>query len=236
MNNMSELREYLSGIEVIVFDAYGTLLDTADGSVHATAQILELRRSSLDPQAVYKKWKIYHRRIIAGLVQFRPEREIFVESLAAINRKYQIEGNPKVDVEYMFASFQQRRPFVDAVPAIRALRSYYRLFIASNSDQGPLAAHVYQFGLDVEECYSSESLQCYKPDPTFYHRLLEKLAVSPSSVLFVGDSLKEDVSGPCKAGMRAVLLDRKGKSCDSRRDCHVIESLVELCRVLVPAS
>jgi len=50
-----------------------------------------------------------------------------------------------------------------------------------------------------------------KPAPKIFRLALEKHAVDPEEALHVGDSLRDDVEGATKAGLRAVLLDRQGK-------------------------
>ena len=51
-------------------------------------------------------------------------------------------------------------------------------------------------GLTADGIFTSESLQCYKPDLLFYSRLLQQIGFPPEQVIFVGDSLTEDVEGP----------------------------------------
>ncbi len=44
-----------------------------------------------------------------------------------------------------------------------------------------------------------------KPHPGFYAAVAEALGVAPGAVLFVGDSVRDDVLGPAGAGMRTCL-------------------------------
>ncbi len=54
----------------------------------------------------------------------------------------------------------------------------------------------------------------------------DKHAVDPEEALHVGDSLREDVEGAEKAGLHAVLLDRRGTA--QRSGVQTIKSLDEL--------
>ena len=47
-----------------------------------------------------------------------------------------------------------------------------------------------------------------KPDTRIYLMLCERLGVSPSQTLYIGDHLENDIRGPLSAGMKAILYDR----------------------------
>jgi putative hydrolase of the HAD superfamily len=47
-----------------------------------------------------------------------------------------------------------------------------------------------------------------KPHPRIYRYLIERAALDPADVLFVGDTWGPDVEGPRAAGMRPVYLER----------------------------
>ncbi len=224
------LSDYVRGVEAIIFDAYGTLFDTGDGSVRATARILQFRNQSLDPSVVYREWKLHHRRLIAELDEFLPEREVFALGLAAVYAQFGIVGDPAADVQVLLDSIRARVAFADVADAIARLQMKANLSIASNTDHKPLMETISRCGLRVQGCYSSEMLRAYKPRPEFYQRLLKTIGADARRVLFVGDSVAEDVTGPELAGMKALLLDRK--SADNRRGTnglHQIRSLTELC-------
>jgi putative hydrolase of the HAD superfamily len=57
----------------------------------------------------------------------------------------------------------------------------------------------------------SASAQLEKPDPAIFRLALERAGVSASQALHVGDSLHADVYGALHAGIRPVLLDRRGR-------------------------
>jgi putative hydrolase of the HAD superfamily len=47
-----------------------------------------------------------------------------------------------------------------------------------------------------------------KPSPTIFQAALQRTKVAPGEALMVGDSVRQDVEGALRAGMRAVLLHR----------------------------
>ena len=64
-----------------------------------------------------------------------------------------------------------------------------------------------------------------KPDREIFLYALDKLRVRPEEALFVGDSVKYDYEGAEKAGLKPLLIDRKGKVSE---DVETIRSLTEV--------
>jgi len=53
-----------------------------------------------------------------------------------------------------------------------------------------------------------------KPDAEIFRRTCARMGVSASDALHVGDSLRDDFEGARAAGLRALLLDRRGEHAD----------------------
>lgn len=58
---------------------------------------------------------------------------------------------------------------------------------------------------------TAESTGLSKPEPMMFHRACERGGVSPEDAYYIGDNLKKDAIGSCKAGLRGVWLNRTGK-------------------------
>ncbi len=195
-------------ISTMIFDAYGTLIDTSDGSVCATRDILRKRGSVLEPTEVYARWKSYHKKIIATSPVFRLEESLFVEGLMRVYEEYGISGDPCEDVRLMMATLGVRKVFDDALPCVQWCRERFQVVVASNTDTVPFQRDLHRSGLAVDAWFTSESLRAYKPHREFYDRLLERLGRLPQEVVFVGDSIDADVVGPKTCGMSAIWLNR----------------------------
>ncbi|HEY2158898.1 MAG TPA: HAD family hydrolase [Isosphaeraceae bacterium] len=120
------------------------------------------------------------------------------------------------------------RTFEDVGPAVEAIRrSGLGLVIASNFD-GRLRAVIRGLpDLAGEEpgLVISSEVGVRKPHPDFYRAACDRLGLPPGRVLCVGDDLENDVLGPRRAGLRAILLDRNGRRPDG---VPCIERLTEL--------
>ena len=77
-----------------------------------------------------------------------------------------------------------------------------------------------------------------KPHPSIFETALERVDVDAPNAVMVGDSIRQDVEGALRAGMRAVLLHRGERrhpmqSELARRGIPVIRSLTELPNLVI---
>jgi len=87
-------------------------------------------------------------------------------------------------------------------------------------------------GVNVDKVYTSESLMCYKPSEQFYKIILNENSLINDEVLFVGDSLIDDVFGPSKINIKTCWLNRnKYAKRTITPDCE-IHSLIELTHII----
>ncbi|MBM3772721.1 MAG: HAD family hydrolase [Acidimicrobiia bacterium] len=84
-----------------------------------------------------------------------------------------------------------------------------RVGLVSNSHRS-LASFESHFALDglIAASVSSSEHGMMKPHPSIFRAVLDRMAVAPSDALMVGDSIRHDVEGALRTGMRAVLLHR----------------------------
>ena len=200
-------------MKAILFDVYGTLISTGNGSVTAAGEILRKNGCGIDPAAFYAEWKKLHKTHMREK-SFVPEREIFLADLRALYTQYSIRGNAAEDVQIMLRSLYDRRAFPETAAVIQELRGKYELIIASNTDTEPMLKNFAVNGLHFDRVFTSEDLRCYKPEAAFYEKILKETGYTAEEVVFVGDSAEEDILSPKRLGMRTVLIDRKGTGAD----------------------
>ena len=194
-------------IKGIIFDSYGTLINTGGGSIQAVQRILEKNKKDVDAKIFYKKWKYYHKKHIDSLKYFAVEEDIFLMDLILLYKEYEINGNPENDVKIMLDTLGKRNSFPETNVVLNALRPNYQLFIGSNSDDIPLRTDIERNGIEVNKVFTSESLKVYKPKKEFYLFILDEIKMRYDEVLFVGDSLTDDVLGPATLGIKTIWLN-----------------------------
>ncbi|MCS7210781.1 MAG: HAD family hydrolase, partial [Chloroherpetonaceae bacterium] len=157
---------------------------------------------------------------------------IFFETLlTALDLPFELSPDRSTFVQEVILAEHQRSnlwryllPDTEAV--LKALQPTYRLAMISNSD-GRAEALTITHGLRpyLEFVLDSHYVGVEKPDAKIFLLAAEKLGLSPSECVYVGDIYAIDVLGARAAGMNAILLDRTKKM---RTDCLVISTLSEL--------
>lgn len=220
-------------IKAIIFDAFGTLISTGNGSVEATAKILKLNnRTDIDPKEFYSLWKKTHRENINQSKEFVTESDSFTVTLDKAYSHYKIDGNAESDIKIMLGTFGKRFLYNETKAVIDRLKEKYIVCIGSNTDTEPLSENLERNGLSVDRIYTSESLKCYKPDKRFYEAILTDLDLKPNEILFVGDSLIDDVFGPQQIGIKACHVNRRNEKSNIIKPAYEVKSLNELIDIL----
>ena len=108
-----------------------------------------------------------------------------------------------------------------------------RLAVVSNFD-GRLAPLIDALGVGhmVDAVVHSSSAGSAKPDSGIFRIALARLGVEPAGALHAGDEPLEDVEGARRAGMRALLVDRRRRARALPSGVPVLPSLAELPAVI----
>jgi len=219
-------------IKHIIFDCFGTLIDTGTGSRDAVKSILASVESDADCSEFYKDWKSIKKEMMKSK-SFQTEKKLFELSLSDTFKKYNIIADASKEVEPMIKSlFGERHAFPDVEDTLQMLdEAGVEYAIGSTTDTDSLQYFLEQNSLTFSHIYTSEDMKVYKPDKMFYERILELSGWDKDECLFVGDNIVDDVMGPKSIGMKAVLLDRKETFEETGADIkpdYVIHSLKEL--------
>lgn len=216
-------------IKYIFFDAYGTLISTGTGSVDATRKILKDKNKNITPEEFYSKWKLLHRKHIDNLTSFCNEESIFQLDLKELYKIYNIDGDYKKDVSFMLETLGKRKAFEEVTDVLNELSKSYTLCIASTTDDIPLFSDLRNNDINIKNIFTSESMQVYKPKSEFYRKILSAVNADADEVLFVDDSLTDDVLGPQKVGIKTCWINRKGTNLNYNiKPDYIINNLKEL--------
>lgn len=225
----------------IAFDAVGTLL-FADPPVHlAYYRIGKKHGSAARPDEVLHRFRsAFARRteVAAGDLDTAVAEGAPMSGGGGEERERQFWRTVVADVlpdvrdaeacfEELFAHFAQPgawQCFADVEETLQeARRRGLRLAIASNFDA---RLHALCDGHPpltmIERRLISSEVGARKPQAEFYRALLAACGCAPEELLFVGDDPENDVDAPARLGIRAVHLDRTGKTPGAMR------SLVDL--------
>ena len=199
-------------IKHIIFDCFGTLIDTGSTSVNAAQRILSDVGSSVDARTFYADWKAIKRKMMYE-PYFRSEKKLYEESLSEAFKKYGINADAAAQVKPMIDSlFSVRICFPEVRDTLQSIAARgIDIAIGSTTDNDSLMHYLRFNNMHMEHIFTSEDMQVYKPAKQFYQTILDKSGWAAQDCLFVGDSYEDDVMGAKSVGIKAVLIDRKDR-------------------------
>jgi len=141
------------------------------------------------------------------------------------------------EVYFEWAACQHFELYEDVPDVLRELAAAgVRIGLISNSHRC-LASFQSHFDLQglISATVSSSEHGFMKPHPSIFSAALQLVNVEAAEAVMVGDSMRQDVEGAIRAGMRAVLLRRGDTPTTSAADLGVpvIRSLRELPNLVI---
>lgn len=201
------------GVEALVFDYYGTVVDMQAGLTVAIAPYLAGQGYSGDAGRVVTWWRRTHfeSSMIDALLHrgHTPYREIGRRALALTLER---AGVPHTDAEVsrLVSEIERLQPFPDVPDALVRLSGAYRLAVLSNGDPDMLERGVALAGLHFERSISAAEAGSFKPDSVTYHTAAALLGLEEQRILFVAGHAFDCIgAGAC--GMRTAFVNRRGR-------------------------
>ena len=212
-------------MQAVIFDAFGTLFDVGTGGSAKKTVISNIRSCGkyVDEEKFADEWKAFYIANTSENSVFRTEREIFASRIEMFYSRYGIDRNAVADSDLIICGAYERKAFPEVGEVIESLRKKYKVFIASNTDNDVLDEVMTRNNINVDKVYTSENLKCYKPNPNFFRQILDDSGFAPQEILFVGDSVRDDIIGPRSAGIKSVLVCRSGVPENAGQDYTVAD-------------
>jgi putative hydrolase of the HAD superfamily len=218
----------------VLLDSFGTLVSMEPPAPRMRAALARVGVEVSEERAD-QAFRAEIRYYLAHHVEGSDERSLSAlrDSCADVLRH--ALGHPELDLAAARAAMLDAirfQPFPDSAPALRELRSRgLKLVVASNWDCS-LPDVLERAGLAslVDGVVASAVVGADKPAPAVFEAALAVAGCAPDRAVHVGDSIEKDVAGAEAAGIRAVLIDRDGRS--AHGGGAVIASLAELPRVI----
>jgi len=127
------------------------------------------------------------------------------------------------------------KAYDDAEQTLKNLRRMgYSLIIISNvSSERNLKTYLGKAKLNgyFDALFASGSMGVEKPNPQIFHQAAKEMNVPCQAMIHVGDSYEIDYLGAESAGIRGILIDRKGNY--RNKECIRISNLTQLLKLLI---
>lgn len=230
----------LAGVQSLMFDFYGTVVDMQGGLTEAVAPYLRSKDYTANPPSRLVTWwrrNHFENSMIDALLHrnHTPYREIGRQSVHYTLDRAGIEHTDE-EVRTLVAQIERLEPFPDVVAALTELkRSGLGLVILSNGDPDMLATGVPYSGTDrlFDRIISVAEAGSFKPHRDTYTTAAGLIGLDPGQVLFVANHAFDCV-GAKAAGMRTAFVDRRQRPFgnDTYAPDLVVADFAELARVV----
>ena len=141
---------------------------------------------------------------------FETQRVLEEKSLVHTLERFGSDADAKELSNMMFAHWIKPPIFEDSKEFFE--KSPLPIYIVSNIDTLDILQAIAYHDLHPAGVFTSEDAKSYKPRTELFELALKSAGLSPDEVLHIGDSVSSDVQGASNAGIRALWLNRFGKS------------------------
>lgn len=190
-------------VNAIIFDFWGTLVEQGVWSpVKQVQNILDIRMPF--PEYVVRMER----------AMMTSKFEQLKDAFEAVAKEFGVPCPPH-KMEQLIGmwnkSWMLAKPYEDVIGVLQQLRGEYTLILVSNTDCFGVQRVLDKFKLAqyFDKIYLSYDLGLLKTDKKFMKKILEENNLTPGESVVVGDSLQSDVETAQRAGITAILIDRK---------------------------
>jgi HAD superfamily hydrolase (TIGR01509 family) len=223
-------------VRSVFFDFGGTLC-------HSCADILPLFQEAGRRAGVQVPWAEYLQANEACWNELWPEAPRMVGKTPAFADKVHAMALDRVRVTGPTELFLRcvreeatsprwHQPFGDAVETLISLRATGTPLhiVSGNVDHLPVTIANLGWSAYFDTVTFTQEVGLQKPDPRVFRFALERAGQRPADSVYVGDSWEADYLGAKNVGMKAVWLNRSGRT--APEPCRQIRSLKDLQPIL----
>lgn len=242
VNQRTEIQRILEGIRVISFDVGFTLIYPYPPVGEVYVSIASRFGYHFNKEEVNSRFMETWTKATALNRQKREEHpqadeersylwweEIFKESIGDLLAPGDLDKVFKVVYEE-FAKGKYWKLYPEVHHTLTTLKSAgFRLVVLSNWDHR-LEQTLNELNLDhfFEKIYISTRIGFAKPNPGAFRHIIDDLKIPCQSILHIGDTPEEDVTGAQQANIRALYINRRGTYHHIADQIPTISSLSEL--------
>jgi 2-haloacid dehalogenase len=200
----------LDGVEVILSDVFGTVVDWRGSLIRQLATMTKLKQWSFDPAGFADAWRARYGpsmdQVAAGDIPWANLDELHRASLLELLDEHGVDA-AGADVDEMVSFWHRLDPWPDSPDGIRRLKRRYIVGTMSNGNVALLTNLAKHAGLEWDVILSAELAHRYKRDLDSYRRNVALLDRPMSSVLFVAAHPRE-LERVAGLGMRTAFVER----------------------------
>lgn len=203
--------------KAIFIDFYGTVV-YEDGEVieRVVREIIRTQKDNTgsveDKSAIASYWWKEFQTAFTNAYgdSFETQRKLEYQSLAKTIERFGSNADAVALSEEMFdywrrpPIFPESKEFFEKCPVL--------IYVVSNIDRADIMAAIEYHELKPAGVFTSEDARSYKPRKELFELALKSTGLRADEVIHIGDSLSSDVKGATGVGIKAVWVNRSGKT------------------------
>lgn len=204
----------LHGVEAMVFDTFGTVVDWRAGVIREAGPFLAAHGvAAAEAGAFADAWRA---RYLPSMREVRHGRRPFVrldvlhhENLLAILPTFGIDPAAVASAELanLNRAWHRLDPWPDAIPGLVRLKTGFIIAPHSNGNIALLTNMAKRAGLPWDAILGAEAVKAYKPDPKSYLRTAEILGLEPRQVCMTA-AHNADLAAARRCGLATAYVTR----------------------------
>jgi 2-haloacid dehalogenase len=198
-------------INTLTFDVFGTILDLSGSIVPTVEDFLENRQAEISGTQFWQLWRARQRieqyQDTIVMLGHSGYLKVARRALLYTLRHQQLSIEPE-EIRKLMETFEQLKPFDDAVLGLNRLTERFQLVALSNGDAS-LVEHLVSNNIPVhfDAALSADAVGCFKPHPSVYRYAAKILNREPDQIMMVA-AHAFDVMGARACGFRGAYIQR----------------------------
>ena len=217
---------------LLVFDAYGTLLDV-DAAARQAATEPGMESFQKNWLTISKRWRDRQLRyswLCSMMGNYDDFWQLTIRALDATLEEHALSSDQKIR-DRLLSLYSELKAYEEVPEVLASLKaSGHKLAVLSNASPRMLKTAIKAAGIAEYfiELFSVDVLKCYKPTPSVYRLVTETFNCVPSGVTFFSSN-NWDVAGASVFGFRTIWINRGGVSWDELpgKPDHIVKSISE---------
>ena len=194
--------------EILTFDCYGTLIDWETGILAALKPVLSNHEITTTDDQVLELYAEVEARLEKQ--DYQPYRTVLRQVVARLGEALNFRPTPE-EMDVLADSLGQWPAFPDTVPALKALKTKYKLGIISNIDNDLFAETNKTLQVEFDHIVTAAQVRAYKPSHKAFDLARELINLPRAKILHVAQSLFHDHVPAKELGYTTVWINRRAK-------------------------
>lgn len=203
----------VDGIQALLFDVFGTVVDWREGVASAAESLLLRHAPTVGPRTFADAWRAQYQpsmeRVRSGNRPFVRLDVLHRENVDTTLATLAVDPDaiPDAELNELTLAWHRLEPWPDVVEGLSRLRHRFIIAPLSNANIRLALDMAKRAGLPWDAILGAEVVQAYKPSPEAYLRTAEVLALQPHQVALVA-AHNNDLAAARDAGLRTVFVPR----------------------------